>query len=334
MARRGRPFWWRVLIGLAFAMLVVDVLALTCLVIPLAASQQKRAEPVAFSRRLTQNPVDQALILPTHDPRKPWVTRTPRPTATPWLILAATLASPRLATPEPTENATQVAPDATRAGATAESSGVVTPGAPSPVATVIQPVGAPSPTLSPQSVEPTGLASSAQAEFTETPPPVGMLPTETLVTPTSDQLLPPIAPDDAAQFGAYVWDNYNTIAGQPLDMVAVKIDTTEAGRPEVVVEVIGSDANNVFAAQTAAAALDYGRRLLDDTKFSFGGQACAVKVVSRYDTSYPDACRNNPSWCEFDNSDQSGESWTVTWTYVRGTAVDGSDSVEAWNTDQ
>ena len=29
VARRGRPFWWRVLIGLAFAMLVVDVLALT-----------------------------------------------------------------------------------------------------------------------------------------------------------------------------------------------------------------------------------------------------------------------------------------------------------------
>ncbi len=334
VVRRGRHFWLKVLVGLVFAILVLDVLALTYAVVPLAALQQKRAGPTAISARLTQSPVDQALILPTHDPRKPWVTRTPRPTATPWLILVATLAPQHLATPGPTENATQVAPGATRAGATAESSRVVTPGAPSPVATVIQPVGAPSPTLSPQSVEPTGLASSAQAEFTETPTPAGMLPAETLVAPTSDQLPPPIAPDDAAQFGAYVWDNYNTIAGQPLDMVAVKVDTTEADRPKVVVEVLGNDANNVFATQTAAVMLDYGRRLLDDTKFYSGGQSCEIAVASMYKTSNGDTCTSNPAWCSVDTFDASANAWTVTWTYVRGTSVDGMDSVDTWNTGQ
>ena len=85
VARWDRHFWLKVLIGLVFALLIVDVLALTYAVIPLAASQQKRAEPPTFSSRLTYSPVEQALILPTHDPRKPWVTRTPPPTPTPWL---------------------------------------------------------------------------------------------------------------------------------------------------------------------------------------------------------------------------------------------------------
>ena len=222
--------------------------------------------------------MDQALILPTHDPRKPWVTRTPRPTATPWLTLAATFAPQRPAPSAPAENAAQVAADAARIDTVPESGGVTAPGALSPKATAIQPVGAPSPNLSSlQSVERTGLTSSAQAELTKTPTPTGMLPTETLVAPTgipsltpsqgANQPLPPITPGDAAQFGIYVRDHYNTIAGQPMEIAAVTVDTTEADRPKVVVEVLGNDANNVFAAQPAAAVLDYGRRLLDDTKF-------------------------------------------------------------------
>jgi opacity protein-like surface antigen len=127
-------------------------------------------------------------------------------------------------------------------------------------------------------------------------------------------------------------EHYNTIAGQPLGILAVTLDTTEIGTPRAVVEVAGDDADNVFAAQPAAAVLDYGRRLLDDTKFYSGGQSCEVTVVSRYATSYPDACRNNPSWCELDSYDQSDNSWTVTWTYVFGTSTEEADSVQTWNT--
>ena len=184
----GRRVWWlagagpsggEYSSGWAFAMLVVDVLALTCLVIPLAASQQKRAQPVAFSRRLTQNPVDQALILPTHDPRKPWVTRTPRPTATPWLTLAATLAR-YSAQRHPHRRRTQLPRSRGGRGENRYCTGIKVvhcTGALSPKATAIQPVGAPSPNLSSlQSVERTGLTFSAQVELTKTPTPTGCCP--------------------------------------------------------------------------------------------------------------------------------------------------------------
>ena len=95
----------------------------------------------------------------------------------------------------------------------------------------------------------------------------------------------------------------------------------------MVVELAGDGANNVFAAQSAAAALDYGHRLLNDLKSYFSGQYYAVTVASTYNTSNGDACINNPTWCDLDTFDASANTWTVTWTYVRGTSVDGMDSV-------
>ena len=369
VARWDRHFWLKVLIGLVFALLIVDVLALTYAVIPLAASQQKRAEPPTLSSRLTYSPVEQALILPTHDPRKPWVTRTPRSTPTPWWILAPTLApqlpatpapaehasqiatpapaehAPQVATPAPAENAAQVAAHAPAVVVTPELGGIVTAGPLSPQATVIQSVGSSSPISSaPQSVEPTGLAASAQAELTETPTPAGMLPAETPVapfgtpsptwSPGTDQPPPPAAPGDEAQFTTYVMERYGAIAGQALNIASVTLDTTEAGAPGVVVELAGDGANNVFATQSAAAALDYGHRLLNDLKSYFSGQYYALAVASTYKTSSGDACIDNPTWCDLDTFDASANTWTVTWTYVRGTSVDGSDSVETWNTGQ
>ena len=171
-----------------------------------------------------------------------------------------------------------------------------------------------------------------------------MLPAETPVapfvtpsptwSPGTDQPPPPIVPGDQAQFTTYVMDQYATIAGQALTIATTTLDITEVGAARVVVELVGDDANNVFAAQTAAAALDYGHRLLNDLKYYFSGQNYAIEVTSTYVTSNGDACTNNPTWCDLDTFDASASTWTVTRTYVRGTSVDGSDSVETWNTGQ
>ena len=129
-------------------------------------------------------------------------------------------------------------------------------------------------------------------------------------------------------------ERYGAIAGQALNIESVTLDTTEAGAPGVVVELAGDGANNVFATQTAAAALDYGHRLLNDLKSYFKGQYYALAVASTYKTSSGDACIDNPTWCDLDTFDASANTWTVTWTYVRGTSVDGMDSVLTWNTGQ
>jgi hypothetical protein len=240
VAQRNRSFWLKTLMVATLVLLIVDMLALTCMLGPLAASRQKHVEPPVFSPRLTNSPAEQALILPTRDPRKPWVTRTPRPTPTPWLILASTLTPQLPATPAPAENASQVAAHAPAVVVTPESGGIVALGTLSPQATVIQSVGSSSPISSaPQSVEPTGLAASAQAELTETPTPAGMLPAETPVapfgtpsptwSPGTDQPLPPSAPGGEAQFTTYVMERYGAIAGQALNIASVTLDTTEAG---------------------------------------------------------------------------------------------------------
>jgi hypothetical protein len=139
------------------------------------------------------------------------------------------------------------------------------------------------------------------------------------------------ASSDEAQFTAYVQDHYNTIADQPLDITAVTFAHPETGIPIVTVEVSGGTTNNVFAAQTGDAVADYGRRLLADTKSYFNGQPCAVSVVSKYETSDPDGCTRNPSWCYLRVYNEASQAWSVVWTYVAGTFDGGSDSVQTWN---
>ena len=63
----------------------------------------------------------------------------------------------------------------------------------------------------------------------------------------------------------------------------------------------------------------------------FDNQSCAVAVVSEYDTLYPDACMNNPTWCTVNAQDRINNRWTITWTYVLGTSIDGADSVQTRN---
>jgi hypothetical protein len=128
-----------------------------------------------------------------------------------------------------------------------------------------------------------------------------------------------------------VQDYYNTIAGQQLDILEVTFYEVEAGLPRITVYVAGSDTNTGFAAQSGADVADYGRRLLDDVKRFFDGQSCAVAVVSKYDTLHPEACINNPTWCTVNAQDRNNHIWTITWTYVLGTSVDGADSVQTWD---
>jgi hypothetical protein len=167
---------------------------------------------------------------------------------------------------------------------------------------------------------------------TETPEPTE-IPTEE-VTETPAPPTPPVAPGDEAQFEAYVRDHYNTIGGQPLEVISVTLEINNDGVPGFVVEVAGNDTNNVLASQPAEVLSDYGRRLLDDTKFYFDGQSAAMSVESTLETADGAPCANTPVWCDQVTWEQATDVWTVTWTYVRGSYTEGSDKVEAWNSGQ
>ena len=208
----------------------------------------------------------------------------------------------------------------------------------------VRPPGTLDPTLAPPGgLDSTGASdptptSPAPIGLTGTPVAVDMLPTATSVrststpsptrSPDTPQPPPTITSGDAAQFQVYVQDYYNTIVGQQLDILEVTFYEMEAGLPKITVYVAGDDTETGFAAQNDKDVADYGHRLLDDAKLFFDGQSCAVAVVSKYDTLYPDACMDNPTWCTVNAHDQNNNIWTITWTYVLGTSVDGADSVQ------
>ena len=296
MAQRHRHLWLKILIGVAVALAIVDVLALNFVVAPLRASQQARAHTADLTAQLTRSTVEQALILPTRDPRKPWGTRTPPPTITPWLIPTAT--------PTPAETAPQMPANASAPGLAPDVPDAAAPAAPSPTAMAARPPGTLDPTLaSPGGLNSTGASnptptSPATIAPTHTPVATDMLATATPVPPTktpsptrppdTPQPPPQIVPGDAKQFQAYVQDYYNTIVGQQLVIEEVTFYEMEAGLPKITVYVAGDDTETGFAAQNDKDVADYGHRLLDDAKIYFDGQSCAVAVVSKYETLDPD----------------------------------------------
>ena len=366
MAKWNRRFWVKLLVGIAYGILAVDVLVLAVLVVPLRASSQVSAETRGLPTRPTETVADQILILPTHDPSKPWPTRTPVPTATPWLVAAVRLAAQRQAELASMRNAAQMSamsaeavpepgPDGTSIP-TVSSPTVLVPtaasassGGPQGLARQSQhqpadtdrraatlqvgaiPAGSPSPTLTvPSSVESSGAITPTVALPATTPDAGTSEPSPTL-TPVTPEPSGSKASGDEAQYTAYVEGHYNTIADQPLEITAVTFVHPETGVPLVTVEVSGGAMNNVFAVQSADVVADYGRRLLNDTKSFFNGQPFSVNVVSKYETSDADGCTRSPNWCYLRGYNQAGQAWSVVWTYVVGTSTDGSDSVQTWN---
>jgi hypothetical protein len=348
MTQRNRHFWIRVLLGMALGILALDVLALTVLIIPLQASQQRRATSPSPIAPLSGNTVEQALILPTRDARTPWPTKTLAPTATPWLTSPAT-PEPPPATPVLAESSTppqssiaMAMPVLTESTAPPQSAPVTpVPSAEASSSTVVEtPTSQPTATLTiapDTSADPSRVSPEASELPVDAPSetPADAL-TETPVDNSGETPMPPgtpvPTPGDLPDFETYLRTNRNTVAGQPLDILSLTMDTTKGIVPRFVLEVAGSETNNVFAAQSAADVLEYGRHLLDDAKGYLGDEPCAIAVESSYRTSNSNECSNIPAWCQVGAYDQSAGTWTVTRTYVRGSFADGSDTIEAWNT--
>jgi hypothetical protein len=214
VAQRHEHLWLKILIGVAVALLIVDVLALIFVAVPLRASQQTRAHTAELTAQLARSTADPALILPTRDPRKPWVTRTPPPTITPWLILTAP--------PTPAAQAIQVPTNLSVPGATPDAPDAA-PAAPASTAMAVRPPGMLQPTVAASGgLDASGASDPASTSpapigLTDTPSAVDVLLTATSVRPTSTpsptrspdtpQPPPTITSGDAAQFQVYVQDH-------------------------------------------------------------------------------------------------------------------------------
>jgi hypothetical protein len=356
VAQRDKHFGLKVfaLAGAACVLMVIDVILLTLVVGPSAAST--RTIPTV-STDATQGAA-LAFSLPTRDSRTPWPTRTPMRTATPWVTLPPTPASPPAmpllaeSTALP-QNPLATLPGNTLALATpvsAESPALPrnTPASATPVPSVKTSSSAlvttPTPTLQAAALAtlapdtgggpPTATLAPLETPVgapTETPTGV---PTETSVPIPGETPSPPPPSgsfDDLPDLETYERTYRNTIAGQPFDIESLTLDMTNSAIPRFVLEVAGGETKDVFAAQSAADVLGYGRGLLDDAKSYLGDEYCGIAVASSYETSNRDVCLNKPAWCQVGAYNQSTGAWTVTWTYVRGSYTGGPYAMEVWN---
>ena len=348
MAQRDRHFGLKVtaLAGAACVLMVVDVILLTLVVGPSAASTRTRP---TVSTDATQGAA-LAFSLPTHDSRTPWPTRTPMRTATPRVTLPPTPESPPATPVLAVSSARPQNPLATLPGNTAAPATPVSAESPAlPQNTLAQASPVPSVKTSSSALvtTPTPILQPA-ARATTAPdtgggPPTATLdpletpvdtPTETSVPKPGETPLPPPPSgtfDDLPDLETYERIYRNTIAGQPFDIESLTLDMTNPAVPRFVLEVAGDETKDVFAAQSAADVLGYGRGLLDDAKSYLGDEYCGIAVKSSYETSNRDACSNKPAWCQVGAYNHSTGAWNVTWTYVRGSYTGGPYAMEVWN---
>ncbi len=342
--RGDRGFTLRVLALAAagLALLIADVLLLTLLVLPMAASARRAPSDLPQDPQL-------ALLLPTRDPRTPWPTRTPLPTATQRPALSRTPELPP-ATSLPTGSPVAIPGAVVEADTPEPAESTPLPGStpalePAPPARPASSVLVTTPTASLQtatglSVRPSGtaVASTPPAPIEtwaggsdETPSPV---PGNTPDNSATQTPLPPVSLDtlgDLPDLEAYLRQHRRAIAGQVLEIVSLTMDATDAAIPRFVLQVAGSEGGDVLAVQPAGPLLEYGYGLLEDAKRYLGNADCAVAVESTYQTSANEACSRATPWCRVGPFDEAANSWTVTWTYVRGAFSGGLDTVEAWN---
>ena len=297
---------------------------------------------------------NERIIVPTHDPAKPWPTRTPTPQPTPWFIPTATPVS--TATSFPTSGSTAPAPSSSSTAVVAPTGAGPTMSAALPTPSTGTPADGASSAGSAAALDATRLEAATDVTPTEvaeiTAAPADVAPTAEVpaadpaagapaaTTTTADGAAPPEAtatpgpaaftPGDDAQFVTYLQSRYGALAGQTLDVAQVTLGQTPDNLPEVRVEVNVDPASNTFPGHTAEAQ-EYGRALLADAKVFYPGQRVAIDVVANLQSTTLDECTNSPGWCYVDGFDSNNDSWNVAWTYVKGRFDGGSDDVQAWS---
>lgn len=241
---------------------------------------------------------------------------TPTAEATGVIVPVGTAAAFPVGLTRTTATTSSVAP-------TASATARTQPAAPGPNVTAT-PV-APTPAV------PTGVAPTLPATPTVAPPTVAQPTVASLTAVPPPTVTPPGRYEDLGDFEAFLELHRSSIADQPFEILSLTVDTSDAAMPYFVLAVEGNESADVFAAQTAADTLDYGRLLLGDIVRYIGGGSCTMVVNSIYQTASADACAAAAPWCQVGPKDESSGTWPVDWIYVRASYESGVSSVEAWN---
>ena len=323
--------------GVAVAALLA--IAGTVLLVEIAGAEFLPARLLGGRRQAT----DSAIILATRPPATPTASEPARPTVTP---------EPPHLTPVATEREEQAPAEQ------APQAGVVVPQeAPEPdplddVVALVTPELTSAPTESapttkapdgPPVATPTDVATATPDQVdADTPVPTGTpdptpsaTPGEPIDPPAAD--LPPATSgagfDDLADFADYLRARRTTVAGQPYEILALTMDEEPSTPRRFALTVAAGEGTDIFVEQTGEDLLTFGRDLLEDVKRYLGGAACEITVESTYAVTQTETCLAASGWCAVGAPEAADGAATITWTYLRGSHIDGVDTVEVWTPD-
>ncbi len=151
-----------------------------------------------------------------------------------------------------------------------------------------------------------------------------------LTSPTSYPQAAATVPRDDAGFTTYLRQNYGVIAGHPISFEQIDIYHGETTGMNSVTLRLTSDSAAVFDEQTERDAVDYGRRLLADTKAFFANQDCSAYVKDLWYTDDPWNWLGE-EWYYVGGYSSTNDGWRVWQTYVKVHFLSGRDSVDVWN---
>ena len=135
-----------------------------------------------------------------------------------------------------------------------------------------------------------------------------------------------------AEFKSYLRRSYSTIAGQVLEIEDIYIGNEGGQYPLrwISIDLTRHSSLYVFAEQTKAAALAYGRSLLKDTIKYFGGQDCSAYVDSTWYTFHLADSYFDEEWYYIGDFDVD-DGWYISKDYVKAYYRNGIEEVEVWN---
>jgi hypothetical protein len=326
-----------VLAGVAIAvMLIIGGAALLAITANLAAAPVSR-----FRIGQGEKSADSPIIVTTRNFWTPSPTASPTPTIIAWNEPTATAQLLVEAPPTPAAVRTAAIRTASVEQPIAlqptlpQTDDVALLPTPSSTPTTVPPV-----TASPQELQAVPLPSETAQATPETFAEPPAIPVETPAVPVEPSPVASITPlperpvawyNDIADLETFVRQHRGSIAGQQLDILSL---TRTEPSPDAVarftLEVNGSEASDVFAAQSAEDLLSYGQRLLDDVKRYQGGEACELVIKSSYEVTATGTCTDVPEWCTVDSGSTSAGIWSITRVYLQASYTAGVDSVTIW----
>lgn len=135
-----------------------------------------------------------------------------------------------------------------------------------------------------------------------------------------------------AEFQDYLQNKYDSISGQPLEIVDITIfrESSGSGIDSISIQ-LSSNSAVAFAQQSREDLTEYGRNLMQDAATYFGSTSYLIRVYELFYDDYLSDDYFNESWFYIGDYSVSRNAWPIYRDYIIGYYSDGYTRLDIWN---